>query len=245
MPPNWPIVRCLARPSQLLPTSTPKHSRETKNNTTTILDNAVKTGKLKNSLSLQIFSAYDSKPLFEHYYTAPEVRNATRGVRKVDEDTVFRIGSGSKLRTMLLYMIETNGTRLDEPVAKYVPELKKAADKLGHSKMEQADEADYVQWDQGTIGELASDLADGFGDQAANPKTLYQLQQQGFPSLKKDDIPPCGAEVVCDRKGFFKGLLKGHPLASTSSTPIYSNAGFQILAYALEGITGNSYGHLL
>lgn len=40
---------------------------------------------------------------------------------------------------------------------------------------------------------------------------------------------------------FFNGILKSHPLAPTSTTPIYSNAAFQILGYVLEEITGKSY----
>lgn len=48
-----------------------------------------------------------------------------------------------------------------------------------------------------------------------------------------------------DGAEFFKGVLKSHPLAPTASTPGYSNAAFQILAYALENITGQSYRDLL
>lgn len=44
---------------------------------------------------------------------------------------------------------------------------------------------------------------------------------------------------------FFNGLLKAHPAAPTSSTPIYSNAAFQVLAYALETLSGQAYPDLL
>lgn len=44
---------------------------------------------------------------------------------------------------------------------------------------------------------------------------------------------------------FFTGLLQSHPIVPTSSTPVYSNAAFQILAYALETMTGQSYEELL
>lgn len=44
---------------------------------------------------------------------------------------------------------------------------------------------------------------------------------------------------------FFDGLLQSHPVVPTSSTPIYSNAAFQILAYALEAMTDQSYAELL
>lgn len=44
---------------------------------------------------------------------------------------------------------------------------------------------------------------------------------------------------------FFNGLLQSHPIVPTSSTPIYSNAAFQILAYALEEMAGRDYQDLL
>ena len=44
---------------------------------------------------------------------------------------------------------------------------------------------------------------------------------------------------------FFAGLLQSHPIVPTSSTPVYSNAAFQILAYALEAMTHHSYEDLL
>jgi len=38
---------------------------------------------------------------------------------------------------------------------------------------------------------------------------------------------------------FFKGFLDRHPVFAPSTTPIYSNAAFQILAYALEHVANN------
>lgn len=51
--------------------------------------------------------------------------------------------------------------------------------------------------------------------------------------------------MTCDVLEFFNGLLESHPVVPTSSTPIYSNAAFQILAYALESITNQTYRSLL
>ena len=45
---------------------------------------------------------------------------------------------------------------------------------------------------------------------------------------------------------FFKGFLDRHPVFAPSTTPIYSNVAFQILAYALENMTNNkSFGSIL
>lgn len=54
--------------------------------------------------------------------------------------------------------------------------------------------------------------------------------------------------VLADQRAlpeFFNGLLQSHPVVPTSSTPIYSNAAYQLLAYALEEMTGQTYGDIL
>ena len=38
---------------------------------------------------------------------------------------------------------------------------------------------------------------------------------------------------------FFRGFLDRHPVFAPSTTPIYSNIAFQILAYALENLADN------
>lgn len=44
---------------------------------------------------------------------------------------------------------------------------------------------------------------------------------------------------------FFSGFTNRHPVYPPSSSPIYSNSAYQILAYALESITGRSYASML
>lgn len=110
-----------------------------------------------NSVSLQIFSARDPN-LFYYSHTAAPVRNASTGVQVVDEDTVFRIGSCSKLWTVLLLLIEAGDASFSEPVVKYIPELGSAAE-VAKEKGTKIDGVNAVHWDEVTIGELASQLA--------------------------------------------------------------------------------------
>lgn len=44
---------------------------------------------------------------------------------------------------------------------------------------------------------------------------------------------------------FLEGLIKSHPVVPAVSTPIYSNAAFVLLAYALEAMTGKKFPDLL
>ncbi|BAE55453.1 beta-lactamase/transpeptidase-like protein [Aspergillus flavus] len=198
------------------------------------------------SFSLQVFNTKSDQPLLEYYHTAPSIRNSTVGVREVDADTVFRIASVSKLWTVLMLLIEKGDASLSEPVAKYVPELRDAAKELSHNATMRDDEIDHLRWDEVTIGELASHMTGVIREYASiDIAALSASTPGGFPTLPKSDIPPCGTKVACTRSEFFDGILKSHPILHTSSTPIYSNPSFQILGYALEAMTNQTYKSLL
>lgn len=79
-------------------------------------------------------------------------------------------------------------------------------------------------------------------DSAFEPE---QMQKAGFPKLRDEDVPPCGETNPCNRKDFFGGLLKSHPVVPTAGTPVYSNVAFQILGYVVENATGHSYNDLV
>lgn len=91
------------------------------------------------------------------------------------------------------------------------------------------------------------------------------LSRMGLPSLPKSERLPCGNAPFppCDRQRefiesdvsmewltdrfaeFFDGILDTQPIAATSSTPLYSNAGYQILGYALEAIAQKPFHEIL
>ncbi|GAM38701.1 hypothetical protein TCE0_033r09643 [Talaromyces pinophilus] len=199
------------------------------------------------SFALQIFSSDTGAPdvnhtLFQYFYTSPATANASTGVTQVDENTVFRIGSASKLWTVYTLLASAGETSLYDPVTKWVPELQAAAVAAGTN-----DAVDYVRWEDVTLQELASHLAGMGRDYAFADLALEDpdLASKGFPTLGKNDTPPCGATAACTRAQFFDGITQAHPMAPTSFTPIYSNAAIQILSYALEAITNKTYNALL
>ncbi|KAK2784471.1 hypothetical protein FQN53_008460 [Emmonsiellopsis sp. PD_33] len=211
------------------------------------------------SFAVQIFSADepDDKTLFEYYFSSPVLEKGKAGVKKVDENTVFRIGSASKLWTALLLLKEAGDADFYfRPVGEYVPELKQAAE----NSTQEEDAVDFVRWADVTVGELMSHAAGLVRDYGFNDITIFSdvdLTEVGFPELSKEEAVPCGATEACTRdlyeviadlfalKEFFSGLLKAHPTAATSTTPIYSNAAFQILGYVVEKISGKSYESVL
>ncbi|OQE13084.1 hypothetical protein PENFLA_c054G03176 [Penicillium flavigenum] len=200
---------------------------------TSKLNEAIEDGSLPGiSFAVQVFSSEEDHSAFSFYHTDDPVKVGSVGVKEVDEDTMFRIGSISKLWTMFLFMT-LEGTRyFHEPVSKYVPELQ-----IEYSPAQAKDKINYLQWSDVTIGELASHQAGLARDYAFGDLGFKSdLQTMGFPSLPENEQLTCGSEYPCDRQD---------PLTSTSQTPIYSNAGYQILGYALESIANANYEEIL
>ncbi|KAL2833873.1 beta-lactamase/transpeptidase-like protein [Aspergillus cavernicola] len=198
------------------------------------------------SFTVQVYSARDPKPLFEYYHTATSARNNTIGVNKVDENTVFRTGSISKLYTVLLLLIEKGDALFHEPVVKYIPELQDAVAELNQDNMLHND-IDNIRWEEVTIGELASQMSGlersfGLGDRSSDPGLMVPL---GFPHVPQSKVPRCGLIPTCSRSEFFSGPMRRHPIVPTSSGPAYSNDAFQLLGYILEAMTGNTYSETL
>jgi CubicO group peptidase (beta-lactamase class C family) len=119
---------------------------------TSKLNEAIEDGSL--SFAVQVFSSEEDHSAFGFYHTDDPIKVGSVGVKEVDEDTMFRIGSISKLWTMYLFMT-LEGTRyFHEPVSKYVPELQ-----IEYSSAQEKDKINYLQWSDVTIGELASHQA--------------------------------------------------------------------------------------
>jgi CubicO group peptidase (beta-lactamase class C family) len=68
-------------------------------------------------------------------------------------------------------------------------------------------------------------------------------------SLKKhsclDHIIESYSNLLITPKEFFTGFLRESPAFLPSTTPVYSNAAFIILSYALENITGRAFSTML
>lgn len=128
-------------------------------NITRTLQDASKAGKFSGaSLSLKIFDMTSSDALLTYAYTAKEI-NTTLGVSKVDENTVFRIGSRSKMFPIFLLLIQSGFDTLKDPISKYIPEIKAAGADLQRNSTKRNNGIDYTNWNDITVGELASHLA--------------------------------------------------------------------------------------
>ncbi|KAL1964886.1 hypothetical protein VTN77DRAFT_6239 [Rasamsonia byssochlamydoides] len=194
-----------------------------------------------NSTSLSVFivSAADDRTLFDFNFGSPDLN--TTGTTNVTADLVYRIGSISKLFTVYALLLNAGGfERWDDPVTKYIPELRSAAADFHDNPV------DRVDWDSVTLGALASQLS-GIGRDYNNADLTSQnlpLQQMGLPPIPSSDVPTCAGNdslPPCSRKQFFDGFTKRHPVFASETASTYSNSAFRILGYVLEAITGQSY----
>ncbi|KAI1210140.1 beta-lactamase/transpeptidase-like protein [Annulohypoxylon truncatum] len=200
------------------------------------------------SWSIQVFSASDADedtPLWSHYHTATDLLTAnTPGVKSVDGDTVYRLGSVTKIFTILTFLIEAGDTYWNTPVTQWVPELELLAGKA------QYDPVMNVEWETITLQDLASHLAGIVRDYAIEGELTQEnnqtvLEAKGFPPAPRNETPTCGEMIKCPRAEFFTGLSNVPPSFSPSWTAGYSNMGYQILSYALEAITQKQFAPML
>jgi CubicO group peptidase (beta-lactamase class C family) len=194
------------------------------------------------SFSVDVWSAHDEIPLFTFHYSAPALTNPAEGVATVDSTKIYRIGSISKLLTVYTFLVQVGDSSFNLPITKYVPEL---AENGAH--WETTKEVDDVDWSSITVGALASQMAGIFRDFAPGPTSDAELAKYGLPPVPSINVSYCGDVVPtpCDRADFFTSFLGQRPVVAPFWTPIYSNAAFQILAYALENITGQAFASLL
>jgi CubicO group peptidase (beta-lactamase class C family) len=115
------------------------------------INTAINSGVNGSSFSIDIFSMHEPTSLFTFHHSSPSL-NSSVGVKTVDSNSIYRIGSISKLFTAYLLLIEAGDVHFSDPVTKFVPELQAAPQAL-------SDDFDFVDWNSVTIGNLASHMS--------------------------------------------------------------------------------------
>lgn len=154
------------------------------------------------SFSIDIYPAADQRPLFSYHQSAPTLQKHGHGVQAVNDTTVYRIGSISKLLTAYVYLLEAGDVSFNQPVTRYVPEL---ADISARLRNKSASALQYVDWDATTIGALASHMAGIPRDFPSPASADRQLARLGFPPVRAVDFAYCGKSVLypCNRTGMY------------------------------------------
>ncbi|KAK8055214.1 beta-lactamase/transpeptidase-like protein [Apiospora rasikravindrae] len=237
--PNCPIYGAeFPKPQRLTESAIWKSAME---NLTATFD-SIDPQAINYSYTVQVFSTNPGPPiLFERFTTARDLPKNTTGVKKVDVDTVFRIGSVTKIFTVLTFLAETGDQYFNRPITDFIPELQDIVNRRGN---ETVDELRTVKWEDITIEALLSQMSGIERDylilgEIIGTVPLDRAVRLGFPPLPSR--PPCGVNPLCDRRQFFEGIANSYPSFAPWKTPAYSNIAFQLLAYALEKMTGRSF----
>ncbi|KAI1110398.1 beta-lactamase/transpeptidase-like protein [Nemania sp. NC0429] len=206
------------------------------------IDNATNTGSDRFSYSVEVFAANEQEPLWSHYWTAKNLAG-TPGVKKIDGNTVYRIGSLTKIFTMLTFLAEEGDSSWNEPISRYIPEI---ANMIEDGPDDTSHSLSSPDWSSITIGSLASQISGLMRDysllgELTQSSNMTQLTALGLPALDGGEIPPCGDAPVCSRAQFFAGLKKLPPSFSPFMTPAYSDIGYVLLGYALERMTRRTF----
>ncbi|KAJ7928130.1 beta-lactamase/transpeptidase-like protein, partial [Mycena leptocephala] len=211
-------------------------------NLTATIEQTLQSGQsldFNTSFSVGIFSIASSDLLFQYHHSAPSLVNSTTGVTAVDADTIYRIGSVSKLLTVFTYLIELGDASWSDPVTKYIPELQTASG---------SDPVSSAAWADITVGALAAQLSgigrdNGLGDLYSPLTAPSAYTSLGLPILNASDASLCNltSAETCTRADFFKGLFGRHAVLASFTTAIYSNVAYQLFGYVLESITGKPF----
>lgn len=118
-----------------------------------LMEENVKTAVLNTSaIAIGVKSIHEDDLLLEWAFTPPEEFRDPRGVQEVNSDTVFRLASLSKLFPVLGVLLQ-KGVSIEDPVTKYVPELRE----LNKQAREQS-AVWTCAWDSITLGALMGHL---------------------------------------------------------------------------------------
>jgi CubicO group peptidase (beta-lactamase class C family) len=114
---------------------------------TTALQSEFDSSIKASAISVGVKSIHEDELLFSYHFTPPTQSGIGSAV--IDENTIYRVGSISKLFPALA-LLQNCKVSFDDPVVKYIPALRNATG---------ASAVDSVTWEDVTIGALASHLA--------------------------------------------------------------------------------------
>lgn len=151
-----------------------------------------------SAFSLEFYSVNEDKPLFTYHSTPVSFKENNTGTLTVDSDSIYRIGSVSKLWTVYVFLIAAGDASWNDPITKYVPELYAIAQENDLNAVAR------VSWDSVTVGALAGQMAGIGRDAVYNPAIATTLEQLGVPNPGGNNHSTCGSAelevmIPCNR----------------------------------------------
>ncbi|EKJ73022.1 hypothetical protein FPSE_06810 [Fusarium pseudograminearum CS3096] len=196
---------------------------------------------VNSSVAVAIKSASEDDYMFEFASTPPNVD--PRGVDKVDSDTVFRMASLSKVFPVVA-LLKLHKVNFDDRVTKYLPELRAL-----NKEARKNDAVWAVDWDEITVGALASHLGGIPADLLADVQPYGDWTQLGFPPVDPSRSLNCSGLLglkECSKKDFFDRFGERPPVyAPFEANTVYSNIGFSVMGWIIEKVSGMPSGEYI
>ncbi|KAJ6447000.1 beta-lactamase [Purpureocillium lavendulum] len=166
--------------------------------------------KTHTVFAIDVFSTATNESVYSYFHTGEALKGSVTG-GELNDTTVSRVGSVTKLFTAYAVLAAGGIGVLEHPVTKYLPEL------AGNNK---SDPLDKLHWEDVTIGALMS-------------------QQGGSGGVPAEVIQKCpGTPGNCSIPDFLK-LMRNEkrPTMPPFQRPLYSDGGWAILGRVLERLT--------
>ncbi|KPM38489.1 hypothetical protein AK830_g8111 [Neonectria ditissima] len=163
--------------------------------------------------AIDVFSASTNESIYSYYHVG-EGQNETLTSGELNDETIGRLGSVSKLFTVYAILAKAGIEIFSHPVIRYLPEL--AGNSLD-------DALQKIHWEDITVGALASHQAGTGGGTDLIVEYAEKLDELTVQVLLK---------FMRDNK---------HPVVSPFRVPAYSDSGFAVLGVILERLTGLAY----
>ena len=108
----------------------------------------------ETTFSIGMFSTSDEGLVYQYHHTDPTVTHSKLGTNKVDANSIYRVGSMTKLLTVYSFLINQGGRLWTSPITDFVPELldvdNSTLESLGYST---------PRWAEIELGDIASQMA--------------------------------------------------------------------------------------
>ncbi|KAK0728886.1 beta-lactamase [Lasiosphaeria miniovina] len=191
-----------------------------------------------SAVSIGVQSIHENNPLVDLHFT-PD-KKLQRGSQTVTANSVYRIGSATKLFTVLAVLQQEN-INLEDPVTKYLPSLL--------ANQPRGSDIEAVKWNEVTVGALASHVA-GIGRDMAFDIAIFPgpWDDMGLPPVKSNSGPRCsglGGTKTCNAGDLLSQFTKRHPQYAPFSAPFYSNVGTSLLGLVVEAASNKTLDQLM
>ncbi|OJD11518.1 hypothetical protein AJ78_07732 [Emergomyces pasteurianus Ep9510] len=175
-----------------------------------------------SSFAIDVYSTVTNKSVYSYFHQATDpALNEIFPSGGIDDETVIRVGSVSKIFTVYAILAQAGGMEvLDHPVTKYLPDL------VNDSLKNENNTLGRIAWEDITVGALASHMG-GTGQ---------------FPPASTICYSPIPEQNQCSIPEFLAQMRDAKvPSQTVFQSSLYSDGGFGVLGRVLESMTGATY----